>query len=77
MKCVSEVEILLFSNGIQHNIVNISTIFTNLIALSIVAIYNIYNNYSAIFGKGYVNGLYDSERSNEIIGTFATLCTGD
>lgn len=43
----SKIEILLFFNGFQHNTVNISIIYTNLIALFAVARYNIYNIYLA------------------------------
>lgn len=65
MKFVSEVEILLFFNGIHHNTVNIPIIYTNVIALFAVAIYNIYNIYSE---KDSLNGLYDSKRSSGKVG---------
>jgi len=71
-------EFLLFFNGFHQNAVNISIIYTNLIALFAVAIYNIYNIYSA---KERFNGLYDSERSSGKMGNYSTpgtgaLCTG-
>ncbi len=73
MKSVSEVEILLFFNEFQHNTVNISMIYTDLIALFVMVIYNIYNIYLV---KDIFNGLYDSERSSwkRVLNT--TLFTG-
>ena len=50
---------LLFFNPFHQNAVNISIIYTNLIALFAAAIYNIYNLY---FEKDSFNGLYHSER---------------
>lgn len=68
----------MFFNILQHNIVNISIIYTNLIALFAAAIYNICNIYLA---KDIFNGLYDSERSSRKMGNHSTpgagaLCTG-
>ena len=63
MEFVFDTEFLIFFNPFHHNTVNISIIYTNLIALFAAAIYNIYNIYSA---KERFNGLYDSERSSEI-----------
>ena len=62
MEFVFDTEFLIFFNPFHHNTVNISIIYTNLIALFAAAIYNIYNIYSA---KERFNGLYDSERSSE------------
>lgn len=73
MESVFQVEILLFFNRFQHNIVNISIIYTNLIALFVAGIYNIYNIYSV---KDIFNGLYDSERSSRKIGNHSTPGTG-
>ena len=64
---------LLFFNPFHQNTVNISIIYTNLIALFAVAIYNIYNIYSA---KERFNGLYDSERSSGKMGNHSTPGTG-
>ncbi|WP_195198694.1 hypothetical protein [Faecalispora jeddahensis] len=78
MKSIFEAEILLFFNIFHHNTVNISIIYTNLIALFAAAIYNIHNIYSE---KDIFNGLYDSERSGGKMGSHSTpgagaLCTG-
>ncbi len=73
MESVSEVEILLLFNGFQHNTVDISIIYTNLIALSATAIYNIYNIY---LEKDIFNGLYDSERSSGKMGNHSTPSAG-
>lgn len=69
MKSVSEVEILLFFGGFQHNTVNISIICTNLIALFAAAIYNIYN---ICLVKDIFNELYNSERSSGKMGNYST-----
>lgn len=66
-------EFLLFFNLFHHNTVNISIIYTNLIALFAAAIYNIYNIYSE---KERFNGLYDSERSSEKMGNHSTPGAG-
>ncbi|MVB10231.1 hypothetical protein CAFE_09090 [Caprobacter fermentans] len=66
-------EIMLFFNPFHHNTVNISIIYTNLIALFAAAIYNIYNIYSA---KERFNGLYDSERSSGKMGNYSTPGAG-
>ena len=47
MKSVSEAETLIFFNVLQHNTMNISIIYRNIIVLFAVAIYNIYNIYLA------------------------------
>ena len=72
-------DFLLFFNLFHHNTVNISIIYTNLIALFAAAIYNIYNIYSA---KECFNGLYDSVSSSRKMGNHSTpgagaLCTGE
>jgi hypothetical protein len=67
------VEFLLFFNPFHHNTVNISIIYTNLIALFVAAIYNIYNIYSA---KDSFNGLYDSKRSSGKMGNHSTPGSG-
>ena len=59
MKFVLKAENLLLFNRFHNNTVDISIIYTNLIALFAAAIYNIYNIYSA---KKRFNGLYDNER---------------
>jgi hypothetical protein len=64
---------MLFFNPFHHNTVNISIIYTKLIALFAAAIYNIYNIYSA---KERFNGLYDSERSSGKMGNQSTPGTG-
>lgn len=69
MRSVSDIKILLFFNRFQHNTVDISTICTNLIALFVAAIYNIYNIYST---KDIFNGLYYSERSSRKMGNYFT-----
>ena len=73
MEFASKVENLLFFNRFQHNAVNISIIYTNLIALFVAATYNIYNIYSA---KERFNGLYDSERSSGKMGNHSTPGAG-
>jgi|GEM_PF-1524768 hypothetical protein len=73
MESVSKAKILLFFNRFQHNTVNISIIYTNLIALFATAIYNVYNIYSE---KDSFNGLYDSERSSGKMGDHSTPGTG-
>ena len=79
MEFVFDTEFLIFFNPFHHNTVNISIIYTNLIALFAAAIYNIYNIYSA---KERFNGLYDSEKSSEKMENPSTpgagaLCTGE
>lgn len=69
MNFVLEAEILLFLNRFHHNTVNISIIYTNVIALFAAAIYNIYNIYSE---KDSLNGLYDSKRSSGKMGDHST-----
>ena len=64
---------LLFFNPFHQNAVNISIIYTNLIALFAVAIYNIYNIYLA---KDSFNGLYDNERSSGKMGDHSTPGAG-
>ena len=66
-------DFLLFFNLFHHNTVNISIIYTNLIALFAAAIYNIYNIYSA---KECFNGLYDSERSSGEMDNYSAPGTG-
>lgn len=73
MKSVYEVEILLFFNRFQHNTVNVSMIYTNLIVLFADTIYNIYNIYWA---KNIFNGLYDGEKSSRKTGNRSTPNTG-
>lgn len=69
---LSWTDFLLCFNPFHHNTVNISIIYTNLIALFAAAIYNIYNIYSA---KERFNGLYDSERSSGKMGYHSTSGT--
>jgi hypothetical protein len=66
-------DFLLFFNGFHHNTVNISIIYTHLVVLFAVAIYNIYNIYLA---KDSFNGLYNSERSSGKMGNHSTPGTG-
>ena len=75
MEFVFDTEFLIFFNPFHHNTVNISIIYTNLIALFAAAIYNIYNIYSA---KERFNGLYDSEKmGNHSTPGAGALCTGE
>lgn len=62
-------DFLLFFNPFHHNTVNISIIYTNLIALFATAIYNIYNIY---LSKDRFNGLYDSEACIGKMGNYST-----
>ena len=73
MESVSDAEFLLFFISFHHNTVNISIIYTNVIALFVVAIYNIYNIYS---DKDVLNGLYNSERGSREMGNHSTPGTG-
>ena len=66
-------ELSLFFNWFHHNTVNISIIYTNLIALFAAAIYNIYNIYLT---KERFYGLYDSERSSGKMGNHSSPGTG-